>query len=189
MSHQATPPQARTTGRNLRRAYIILAVWFVLLAAGLAWLFFYTPLGMVAYLAVFQNAGRFDRGHFESVVAEVRKLDLKPGEVHKLRLDDLDDPTSLRPFRDSDIGAGMGEGNVWAEVSAAGKLKVVIQTRDLNHAGCYGFAYSDDPLTPTPFGHGDSNWLQLDVPGDFLNMVLPEMQIDEHWWKVEYNLG
>lgn len=189
MSEQAAPAQVQSTGRKLRRAYIVVAVCFVLLAAGLAWLFFYTPLGMFVYRPVYQNAGRFDRGRFESVVAEVRKRDPKPGVVYEWRLDDLDDPASLRPLHKVEDLRGLNNGHVWAEVNAAGKLKVVILTRFLNHAGSYGFAYSDEPLTPTPFGHGDGNWLQLDVPGDFLNMVLPEMQIDEHWWRVEFNLG
>lgn len=68
-----------------------------------------------------------------------------------------------------------------------GNLTVVIETRDLGHAGEYGFAYSDRPLSPEPFDGGGS-WLRIDVPGD-LNMVMPEMKIDGHWWKVECNLN
>lgn len=174
--------------RRLKWGLIFTATLFAVMGGALVYAVLYTPLGIPVYLALNQNAGHFDRGHFETIVAEVRKLNLEPGEVRDLRLDDPSDPTSLRPVRDLDIGPGNGVGNVWAEVTRSGKLKVVIQTRDLNHAGSFGFAYSDEPLTPRPFGWGDGDWQELDVPG-FLNMVLPEMRIDEHWWRVEYNLG
>lgn len=181
--HQLPPRASR-----VRRPLVVAALACSLLGAGLAWAIACTPLGIVVYLALYQNAGRFDRDHFEAVVAEVRRLELRPGEARELRLDDPDDPASLRPFRDADIGPSNGAGNVWAEMTAAGKLKVVIQTRDLNHAGSFGFAYSDEPLEPQPFGNGDGDWYELDVPG-LLNMVQPDMRIDEHWWRVEFNLG
>ncbi|MHC4505338.1 MAG: hypothetical protein ACYTFI_18710, partial [Planctomycetota bacterium] len=75
-------------------------------------------------------------------------------------------------------------GIVWAQMAKDGNLKVVIETRDLGHAGEYGFAYSDVPMSPRPFG-GD--WFTLDVPGN-LYLVLPGMRIDDNWWKVLNNL-
>ena len=112
-------------------------------------------------------------------------LGIAPGESKSFRLDDLDDPGSLRPSAAAERRArGQGAGDVWAQRTADGKLKVVIETRDLGHAGEYGFAYSEAPLIPTKL---DGEWLSLDVPGR-LNLVLPRMRIDDHWWEVVYNL-
>jgi hypothetical protein len=141
----------------------------------------YTPLGIVLR----QNPGGFDRARLEAVVEMVRTLDLKPGEVRALRLDDPADPSSLRTSPPGEqFARGRGAGNVWAEKTAAGGLKVVVETRDLGHAGEYGFAYTDAPLALTPLAEG---WSTVDVPGH-MNIVRPSMQIDEHWWEVVYNL-
>ncbi len=61
---------------------------------------------------------------------------------------------------------------------------MVIETRDNGHAGEYGFAFSDVPLTKEPF-MDSSNWYRVDVPG---HLYLVGEQIDEHWWSVLYNL-
>ncbi len=155
------------------------------LAAGIYLLLFHNPVGM--FMIVFkQNPGHFDRKHLDSVVAQVRLAGLKPGEEREFILENVSDPQSLRPLHsDEMLLRERGAGHVWAEVSSDGKLKVVIETRYLGHAGEYGFAYSDAPLSPKPFG-GSGNCFSLDVPG-VLNQILPSMKIDEHWWKVENN--
>jgi hypothetical protein len=71
-------------------------------------------------------------------------------------------------------------------MTADSKLKVVVETRDLGHAGEYGFAYSEVPLAAGPPG-GGSNWSELDLPGR-LKLVQPDMKIDDNWWQVCYNL-
>jgi hypothetical protein len=137
-------------------------------------------------LGVFdRNAGRFVRKDYEAVIQQVRLARLKPGERRQFKLD-TSDPKSLRPINSETATGrgGEGVGHVWVHASSDGNLKVVIKTRDLGHAGEYGFAYSDVPLSPTPFS-GD--WFSIDVPGH-LNLVLPKMQIDPHWWRVFYNL-
>jgi hypothetical protein len=132
-----------------------------------------------------RNPGPFNRQKMEAVVQQVRLMELEPGRDHALRLDDLTKPQSIRlvgpdePFR-----RGQNEGNVWARRLSDGHLSVVIETRDLGHAGEYGFAYSDATLSPKPFG---GPWLQLDIPGPLI-YVLPSMKIDDNWWKVVYNL-
>jgi hypothetical protein len=146
----------------------------------------YTPLGLGVAIRLKQNPGEFDRQRFEAVVSEVRLLGLKPGDTAHLRLDDIAIPKSLRSIKAGEmVGAGNGVGNVWATISASGKLKVVIETRDLGHAGKYGFAYSDAPLAPV-----SSSWSKdistLDVPWP-LQFVQPEMKIDDHWWEVYNN--
>ena len=141
----------------------------------------FTPLG---FFVLQQGAGTFDKPRFEAVVQEVRQRALKPGASIELRLDDIHDPKSLRVRKANEVfDRGQGVGNVWATVTADGKLKVVIETRDLGHAGQYGFAYSDAPLTPTPSSWG-KDVFELDVPGD---LQAPAKKIDDHWWEV-YNL-
>ena len=133
-----------------------------------------------------QNAGEFKRNHFEDVVEQVRLMTPNETEEIYLRLDDLSDPKTVRNATRSEMYIrGGGAGNIWATKSRSGVLKVVIQTKDLGHAGEYGFAYSDVPLTLQPFGE---HWFTLDLPGR-INIVDPKMKIDEHWWEVLYNLG
>ncbi len=164
-----------------KRLLKVACVLLVLLAGGWAFLAV-TPFGIVLK----QNPGRFSRGHFEAVVAQVRSMSLPVGEEVKLRLDDPSDPASLRLAKQGGMPFHYGEGNVWAELGAGGALKVVIETRDLGHAGHYGFAYSDDLVSPYPLG-GDGDWLRIDVPGH-INITLPSMRIDRHWWEVLNNL-
>jgi hypothetical protein len=160
----------------------LLAVGIVvLLAVGVYLLVTFTPVGIWSQ----QNAGPFDRERFMEIVAHVRLMGIAPDEEKELQLADVSKPDSLRALApNTTLARGQGAGRVWARVSADGKLTVVIETRDLGHAGEYGFAYSDVALSPKPFG---KDWFTIDVPGH-LNIVLPEMKIDEHWWRVLYNL-
>jgi len=160
---------------------IAIACLLLLAVLGVAAVLFFTPFGVILR----QNPRSFDRKHFEAVVARVRTMAQPAGQEFQFRLDDPSDPASLRNLKPNEMFLrGQGTGNVWASVTPAGELKVVIQTRDLGHAGEYGFAYSDVPLSPKPFG---SSWSYLDVPGR-INLVQPKMKIDDHWWEVLYNL-
>jgi len=136
-------------------------------------------------LVRYQNPGRFRRPLLEEIVQQVRQARLKPGAEAEFRLDNLDDPKSLRPAKPDEMFVrGGGAGNIWASVSPDGHLSVVIETRDLGHAGEYGFAFSDVPMSAT---RSDDNWFTIDVPGR-LHFVQPNMRIDNHWWQVVYNL-
>jgi hypothetical protein len=144
----------------------------------------FTPLGWIL-LPFQQNPGTFHRHRYEAVVEKVRTMNLSPGQVTALRLDDISSPQSLRLLKpEESFERGQGAGCVWAEVSADGKLKVVIETNDMGHAGEYGFAYSDVPLVPRS---SPPDWFELDVPSH-LTYVQPDMKIDDHWWKVLYNM-
>jgi hypothetical protein len=155
------------------------------LALGLAVGLFAMRSTIMAALFLQQSPGSFDRSWCEAVVQQVRALGIAPGETRELRLDALRDPSSLRLRRPGEMPArGEGAGYVWAARTPDGKLAVVIETRDLGHAGEYGFAYTEAPASPKPYG---GNWQSLDVPGH-LTFVLPQMRIDDHWWEVVYNL-
>lgn len=167
--------------RRLRRKVVLVLAGLGISLLG-ALLFVGSRIGWIPFL---QNPGSFDRERFERVVDQVRRSGLAPGETREFRLDDPREPTSLRPCREGEtFGRGLGAGSVWGERTREGKLKVVIETRDLGHAGEYGFAFSEEPLEPKPCGGG---WSTLDVPGH-LNLVLPDMKIDGSWWRVLYNL-
>lgn len=152
------------------------------IAVAIAWRFL--PLGLFT-LVLDQNPGPFDRARMQQIVDRVRLLGIKPGEDRNLRLDDLSNPSSLRVTKPQEVfPRGEGAGNVYARVSANGELTAVIETKDLGHAGEYGFAYTE--LNPTP----DPNYagvLNVDAPCP-LKMTTPDMKIDAHWWKVLYNL-
>jgi hypothetical protein len=134
-----------------------------------------------------QNPGRFDRKNLEAVVAYVRTSGIKPGQQSEFLISNLTDPRSIRPIKPHQgFTPGEDAGHAWADVAEDGKLKVVIETRDLGHAGMYGFAFSDSALSPKSTG-GDNDWFTLDVPGR-LNYVQRHMKIDDHWWEVINNL-
>ena len=162
-------PRRSQTSKGMWAGFVLLAILFI------AWMIFR------------HNPFAFHRSRFEAVVARVRTFQIPPGETWEFRLDSLTDPGSLRRRSPSALSErGRGAGDVWASRTAVGKLKVVIETLDLGHAGERGFAYSEEPLTPKPFGFS-GGWYSIDVPGH-LNLVKPEMKIDESWWKVIYNL-
>ena len=149
------------------------------------------PLVLFIQVWMQQNAGTFDRQRFEGVVDQVRELGLKPGESADLRLDDVYQPKSLRLRKaNEELEEALAKeeivkraGDVWATMTADGKLKVVIETRDLGHAGEYGFAYSEALLAPTPPAWS-RDVLRLDLPGD---LYYSRRKINDHWWEVYNN--
>ena len=172
----------------MRKALIAVGVIAVLVGSGFL-LLSYTPIGFFL-IAFQQNPGRFQRQAYEAVVAQIRNAELRPGEPREFIMDSVSNPKLIHPWKPDQGLKGLtrrgdGAGHVSAEVSPDGKLKVVIETRDLGHAGEFGFAYSDVPLSPKPFG--DGVWFLIDVPSH-LDMVQPSMKIDDHWWEVLYNL-
>jgi len=141
-------------------------------------------VAMVSYVAVLLGVGRrpgwFHRDRLEAIVAEVRRRALPANEVVDLYLEDMSDPRSLRPWAEPPVAFGKGAGHVWTERTPEGRLKVVIETTDLGHAGEYGFAFSDLPLAPVP----GTQYPEVCVPGRLIFVEGPESQIDEHWWRV-----
>jgi hypothetical protein len=166
----------------MRFRYLPLSIAFGVLALALAWLIFCTPLGVMLALAFRAHPGTFDRAKLAAVVEQARNMNLTPDMEQEFRLENISDPKSLRPAKRGEIiYRGQGAGLVWAKISPDGKLRVVVETRDLGRAGSYGFAYSDKPLAAQ---HVSDDWSSLDVPGP-LNLVQPNMRIDDHWWEVQ----
>ncbi len=152
---------------------LVLAGVCVLLVAGCGVLATYTSfdLGLIT-LPFKQNAGRFDRKLMESIVEKVRHSKLEPDTQATFSLDPITGAISPTK-RELDLYGSY----VSAVVSPSGRLKVVIVTRNLGHAGSYGFAFSDDPWAPSPWEHGI---YYLDVPFH-VDMTRPSMKIDDHW--------
>ena len=132
-----------------------------------------------------QNPGPFKQKTYTAIVEEVRSRVPNGTEEMTFRILDFADISSLQPSGSNELIRGQNAGTIWASKNSFGELKVVIQTKDLGHAGEYGFAYSDVPLHLTSFGE---HWYYIDVPGR-LNIATPKMQINQNWWKVVYNLG
>jgi hypothetical protein len=138
-------------------------------------------LALVGARRVWLLLGGFDRNRFEAIVQDARGRDIPPGETVALRVL----PFSSRLVdTEAMLQRGDGAGRVWANRTKEGHLKVVIETRDLGHAGQYGYAYSDVALAPEPM---DTNWSTIDVPSQ-LRIVDADARIDEHWWRVLNNL-
>ncbi len=177
------------TGR--RKKWIVVAglVFPILLGFGLFLLLVpWLLLTAVAPLSLQPGPGTFDKPRFVAIVQQVRALGVKPCQQLELRLDDVSNPKSLRRLKPKEaFGPGWGEGNVWVEMTAGGKLKVVIETKDLGHCGEYGFGYSESPLSLQPLGE-NGEWYLLDLPGP-VNIVSPDMKIDDNWWEVLNNLN
>jgi hypothetical protein len=134
-------------------------------------------VGITGLLAE-QNSGPFDQAQFAAIVEQVEAIGIQPGESFELRLDDITNPKSLRTVKPNEFfDRGNGAGDVWAARAADGSLTVVIETRDLGHAGEYGFAYTGTS-PPTPI----TDWGATDLPGP-LNRV--DKKINDHWWAVE----
>ncbi len=147
--------------RVLRWSLIVaLGTGFLLLMAGLIF-FVWGPGSMMLDVWRRQNPGPFDQKKMEAIVERARLMHVPPGEEKDFQVPDLADPKSL--YRN-------GRVQVW--VSKEGKLTVLIETNDMDHAGSYGFAYSEE--SPPNLNEFDG-WL-------------PEGQINAHWWKVANHL-
>jgi hypothetical protein len=130
------------------------------------------------------NPGPFDRPRMERIVAQVRQLDLKGSGEFYLNLSGKISPGTDKMALSRSLWEAITRKDYWieAERDDDGTLSVVIITRNLNHAGAYGFAYSDKILKPQPdeFSYGG---LSLDVPSG-VHETDQNGKIDDHWWKV-----
>ena len=92
----------------------------------------------------------------------------------------MNDPQSLRLRGPSEyIPRGSEAGNVWAWRDPNGKLTVIIETKDLGHAGYFGYAYSEIP--PQKFGEAEP--LEFgEVPN--LRCTKADWKVAENWWQV-----
>jgi hypothetical protein len=148
-------------------------------------IYYYKELCMLIYIGRHQGPGKFDRSKYEAIVRNVKAFEMKAGEKKLFKLNNFEDPNSIQALPGNiDKHGTYGPGLIWAEKTNKGLYKIVIRTRDLGHAGEYGFAYSDTLLTATSIGNG---WSTIPVPGH-INLVTSDMKIDDNWWKVVFNL-
>ncbi len=103
---------------------------------------------------------------YKNIISRVKELPLAPGAQTSARIDGL---------------------LVNVARSASGSYTVTITTVDSNHAGVYGYVFSDVPLTPHP-NQNYPDYLTVDNPGE---MPFSDKRIigqGGHWWSVYNNL-
>lgn len=164
---QSKPEQARPPVL-LRRAIIVFFV------AGLVVLF-------VLQRLLFTSPSKWEfalhQKRYETLVQQVKQLNLKPGEQVSMRIDASLDPKSLRPAGQGSYSSMVGK--VAVRRSADGSYQMGLITRDEGHAGAYGYLYSETPLH---LGGGEVTG-RVEAPGD-LRFVREQIKV--HWWSA-YN--
>lgn len=151
---------------------------------GLFIVFVLSPFGRLLIFAVQLQRERhnvpFEQPHFQALVEAVKARGIKPGEENiELRFDRMNDPRSLRLLGPSEYMRGREAGNVWASRDPNGKLTVIIVTKDLGHAGQFGYAYSEIP----PQKVGKDEHLEFgELPN--LRCTDADWKVAENWWQV-----
>jgi hypothetical protein len=143
-------------------------LWLVLAMLGLGLVVY--AVGPFVWELSFSRPGQADfylhQSKYRNIVTRVKKLPLAPGAKTSTNVDGLP---------------------VNATRSAAGSYTVTITTVDWNHAGVYGYVFSDDPLTPHP-NQNYPDFPSVDNPGE---MPFSDKRIigqGGHWWSVYNNL-
>ncbi len=172
---------------DMRKAFIAVC----LLALGVALI----PVGRVCYRMASDAWFYFgppqkplDYSNFERIVELVRQTDLALGETKQFTVDDVLKPKALIPVIPPLAEAAKSmRGRVWAERSADGNLKVVIQTLVTDKGHEYGFATADTP----PAYDDSTDWLILDFPGPLIYAQKDGMlgKRNDRWWLVENHPG
>jgi hypothetical protein len=101
---------------------------------------------------------------YKNIVARVKELPIAAGAVTTTRIDGL---------------------LVNAARSRSGSYTLTITTVDWNHAGVYGYVFSDVPLTSRPNEHYPDRQA-VDNPGDMPFADKRIVNQEGHWWSV-YN--
>ncbi|MGO8688034.1 MAG: hypothetical protein ACLQLG_00215 [Thermoguttaceae bacterium] len=166
---------------RVRKRWIVVGMLAPMILGGVVVGVMGPILVILSCIVAEQNSGPFNELRLTAIVQQVKTIRLRPGEKLELRLDDLANPKSLRKLKPNEIFPGQGDGSVWAEVTADGKLKVVIETKDLGHAGSYGYAYTEagPPKQVT-------DWGGYDLPGPLCGV---DKKVAEHWWAVKNPMG
>jgi hypothetical protein len=149
-------------------------------------LFFLFPFGQLLIYAVQLQLERhnvpFDQHRLEAMVDAVKAWGIKPGEDFELRFDRMNDPRSLRflpRWPVENIRRGKEGGDVWVSRDPNGKLTVIIETKDLGHAGQFGYAYSEIP--PQKAGKDES--LEFGENSN-LRCTNAGWKVAANWWEV-----
>jgi len=130
------------------------------------------PAGLIVicagWLVTSGSPGNVDfywrRAKYESIVAHAKALPLAPGAQTQ---------TTLEGFK------------VDIELNSRGAYTLTITTRDLHHAGVYGYVFSDATLA----AHPNANYPELPAVDNPGNMPFADKRIlgqQGHWWSV-YN--
>lgn len=142
--------------------------WLVLAAIAISVLVFI--VGPIVWVVGFGHPGQAEfylhQDRYQSIVTRVKTLPLAPGAQTSTHLDGL---------------------LVNAARATSGTYTVTITTVDSNHAGVYGYVFSDVPLTPHP-NENYPDFQSVDNPGD---MPFADKRIigqGGHWWSVYNNL-
>ena len=121
----------------------------------------------------------FNGSCLNAVVAQPAVRGVRPGGRLELRLENLNDPKSLRPRQPEDNERGKEAGNVWAFRAPAGELTVIVETVDNGHAGRGGYAYSETP----PKKAKDGTYTISEM-SDYLGCTDPGHKVADRWWEV-----
>jgi hypothetical protein len=155
------PDTSRTKKKRakwpLALAIVLISVAVYLLGP-LVWQLSFGRPGQVEFL--------LHHGKYQDIVSRVKAMPLAPGTQTTTHIDNL---------------------LVNVARNAAGAYTVTITTVDWNHAGVYGYVFSDVPLTPHP-NENYPDFQSVDNPGD---MPFSDKRIigqGGHWWSVYNNL-
>ncbi len=166
----------------MRKAFIAVC----LLALGIALI----PIARVGYHIAsdawfyFGPSPKPDFSHLERIVELVRQAGVAPGETKQFMVDDVVRPKVLTSgFPTIPEPAKSRRCPVWAERSADGNLKVVIESAIPEKKHHVGFATSDTPLA----SEGSTDWLVLDLPGPLIYSQKTGLVgiLKDRWWMVE----
>ena len=163
----------------MRKKLILFGLIIAALTFG-AVVFVYSPFGVVLH----QTSGAFTEKRLNSIIRKLKTLNLKNGEEARFYLKDLNDPEGLLQISGDEKDFKLVRRiNIWAMGMGDGRLKASIMTRNLGHAGYYGFAYSDIDLPVTPYLDNEKT---IDVPGP---MSLVDEKENSHWYRIYTNLN
>jgi len=154
-------PTIEPTTRKKRWYWLVITVVMVSLLSVSILLVWQVRLGRPGYADFYLHQSKYT-----SIVARVKALPLAAGAQTNTRIDGL---------------------LVNAARSASGAYAVTITTVDSNHAGVYGYVFSDIALTPHP-NENYPDFPSVDNPGD---MPFSDKRIigqGGHWWSVYNNL-
>ena len=134
----------------------------VILSLWLAWtMVWQVGFGLPGYMNFYLHYGKYQR-----MVAQVKSQHLTPGQ-------------KISELIDGD--------DVVAERSLSGSYALTIITQDWDHAGVYGYVFSDTPLTIQSNDNYPSE-SRIDNPGDMPFVDKAIVGQGRHWWSVYNNL-
>lgn len=156
------PTPIPTNGKKLSWRWLVLAI--------LALCLLIYACGPIGWQFTFGRPGNSDfylhQSKYKNIVARVKELPLTAGAQTTTRIDGL----LVNVVR-----------------SASGSYTLTITTVDWNHAGVYGYVFSDVPLAPHP-NENYPDHQTVDNPGDMPFADKRILSQEGHWWSVHNDL-